>query len=567
MYIGGDDMKGYQLKITLKETTPPIWRRILIPADYSFEMLHDTIQTIFGWQDHHDYDFLITKKRIRIIDSEELDQYDSDSNKLITCDHNLATHLEEGLSFIYTYDYDDHWRHAIVVEKEMEMEENYPILLKWKGDNLAEDCGDQDQYIRTKDILKDVTHPAYESIKKWIATQHIPFVEEYVKEQLRFINSYAYEEPILSQHIRKQLENTTESLQKELHNYTIKDIQTLILKTNKKRKFFCLNDLGIAINIQIYEDEAAFLQGVLQISDKMFFNLYANAFNLILSNNISPEVYAELQEAPCLLKKMRTGYLPSNIADNEAKQVIFDCECLILMLKKANSQHLVNTHKDDIMVATRHVDGSMEVTYENTKLYPSTTVIHLSEAQCSKMLLMPKSSHNLRIDLLTKPSNSHYINQEMDVFLVMEHDDFECCENLHRSSLISFEMMNKEVVEIVYALLEKHGRVKRIFVNNENMHIMLEGLCEDLHIPLVIEDFVTNVQLSLEKEASVEEDEVFEQLVNMKDEVLDVLINQFDEDNLEKLNALMDQVLDDHSQYEDEALDFRLPKRKKHFDA
>lgn len=52
-------MKGYQLKITLKGTSPPVWRRIWIPADMTFRNLHEAIQYLFGWMDYHLYDFEI----------------------------------------------------------------------------------------------------------------------------------------------------------------------------------------------------------------------------------------------------------------------------------------------------------------------------------------------------------------------------------------------------------------------------------------------------------------------------------------------------------------------------
>lgn len=42
-------MKGYQLKITLKGTSPPVWRRIWIPAGMTFRNLHEAIQYLFGW--------------------------------------------------------------------------------------------------------------------------------------------------------------------------------------------------------------------------------------------------------------------------------------------------------------------------------------------------------------------------------------------------------------------------------------------------------------------------------------------------------------------------------------
>ena len=41
-------MTGYQLKITIEGSHPPIWRRILIPAGISFEDLDRIIEEIFG---------------------------------------------------------------------------------------------------------------------------------------------------------------------------------------------------------------------------------------------------------------------------------------------------------------------------------------------------------------------------------------------------------------------------------------------------------------------------------------------------------------------------------------
>jgi hypothetical protein len=38
----------YQIKVTLLGTDPPIWRRLLIPADLTLEQLHDVLQAGHG---------------------------------------------------------------------------------------------------------------------------------------------------------------------------------------------------------------------------------------------------------------------------------------------------------------------------------------------------------------------------------------------------------------------------------------------------------------------------------------------------------------------------------------
>ncbi len=42
-----------QFKVTLAEVEPPVWRRIEVPADYSFWDLHVAIQDAMGWLDYH----------------------------------------------------------------------------------------------------------------------------------------------------------------------------------------------------------------------------------------------------------------------------------------------------------------------------------------------------------------------------------------------------------------------------------------------------------------------------------------------------------------------------------
>jgi hypothetical protein len=38
-----------QLKVTLTEVEPPVWRRLLVPADVTLAKLHDALQDAMGW--------------------------------------------------------------------------------------------------------------------------------------------------------------------------------------------------------------------------------------------------------------------------------------------------------------------------------------------------------------------------------------------------------------------------------------------------------------------------------------------------------------------------------------
>ena len=49
----------YQLRITLRDSEPLIWRRLLVASDTTLVRLHSAIQAVMGWLDYHLHAFQV----------------------------------------------------------------------------------------------------------------------------------------------------------------------------------------------------------------------------------------------------------------------------------------------------------------------------------------------------------------------------------------------------------------------------------------------------------------------------------------------------------------------------
>jgi hypothetical protein len=153
----------YQLKVTLADVRPPVWRRIQVPADVTLGKLHRILQTAMGWTDSHLHRFEAGGVSYGVPDL-ELDFRSERSAKL----RDVAP--GEKAKFRYEYDFGDGWMHQLVVEKVLPAEpgRKYPACLQGKRACPPEDCGGPWGYEELLDTLKNPEHPDHEEMKDWV---------------------------------------------------------------------------------------------------------------------------------------------------------------------------------------------------------------------------------------------------------------------------------------------------------------------------------------------------------------------------------------------------------------
>lgn len=105
--------RPFQLKVTLRETKPPIWRRILVDGSDTLDRVHEVIQAAFGWWGYHLHEFEVGRARYGVPDpDDDWGEPTRDERRTL-----LDAIADEGTSFRYMYDFGDGWDHRVVVEK------------------------------------------------------------------------------------------------------------------------------------------------------------------------------------------------------------------------------------------------------------------------------------------------------------------------------------------------------------------------------------------------------------------------------------------------------------------
>jgi hypothetical protein len=157
------------LKVTLRNTKPPIWRRIVMPGTMNLYDLHTAIQVTMGWEDSHLHAFDVGGR-----------QYGDPATTDDVADEASLTLnglVKSGISrFRYSYDFGDDWEHDVLIEKAPAANSAtaYPACVAGKRSCPPEDCGGPWGYEQLLTILADPGHKQYEEQREWIGEDFDP---------------------------------------------------------------------------------------------------------------------------------------------------------------------------------------------------------------------------------------------------------------------------------------------------------------------------------------------------------------------------------------------------------
>jgi hypothetical protein len=158
----------HKVKITLRGSRPPIWRRLEMCSSTTLEHLHRIIQEAFGWEGYHLWVFQTPTGEYGVADR-ELGHRSAASAKL------QAVAPRAGDRIRYTYDFGDDWEHDLFVEEVLPAEPGvaYPRCLTGRRACPPEDCGGIWGYQELLEILTDPGHPEHRNRLEWLGLSSV----------------------------------------------------------------------------------------------------------------------------------------------------------------------------------------------------------------------------------------------------------------------------------------------------------------------------------------------------------------------------------------------------------
>jgi hypothetical protein len=159
----------YQFRIALRDSRPPIWRRIQV-KNCTLDKLHEHIQTAMGWTNSHLHHFRIGGQLygdplLMQENFEDMGYKDSTTTKI------SQIVLKDGRRFRFRYEYDfgDCWDHDVLFEGFLRAEprRKYPLCLEGERACPPEDVGGTWGYQEFLEAITDPEHEDHDGLLEW----------------------------------------------------------------------------------------------------------------------------------------------------------------------------------------------------------------------------------------------------------------------------------------------------------------------------------------------------------------------------------------------------------------
>ena len=154
-----------QLRVSLDEFEPVVWRRVLVPDSISLIKIHKIIQELMLWWDYHLHLFTIKGVEFGQPELDDFGDFEGRNERGVR----LTTHLQVGDSFSYSYDFGDNWQLTVEVERAFAVRFALRHAVCIGGEHAAppEDVGGIGGFSQFLEAIGDPTDDEHDSYVEW----------------------------------------------------------------------------------------------------------------------------------------------------------------------------------------------------------------------------------------------------------------------------------------------------------------------------------------------------------------------------------------------------------------
>jgi hypothetical protein len=155
-----------QIRVSLDDVEPEVWRRIIVPADWTLTELHLTIQAAFNWHSYHLHEFHIGDLRYG---DHAGDPDDDLFGVLDESKVRLRDFAPENRRISYVYDFGDDWVHSVKIEAWLFLDPAPKLASCSEGGAATppEDVGGAPGYQYFLEVMRSPKHPEHKEIRRW----------------------------------------------------------------------------------------------------------------------------------------------------------------------------------------------------------------------------------------------------------------------------------------------------------------------------------------------------------------------------------------------------------------
>jgi hypothetical protein len=161
----------HEMRVTLLDVTPSVWRQIRVPSALPLSTVHAVIQIAFGWEDRHLHEWRIGDATYGFSDEDSWGEDLADESFAV-----LGEVAPIDSMLHYDYDFGDGWEHLVEVTAVLPYAGQVVPVACLGGARACppEDCGGPFGYEHLLDALRDPDDAEHEEVVEWLGDHFDP---------------------------------------------------------------------------------------------------------------------------------------------------------------------------------------------------------------------------------------------------------------------------------------------------------------------------------------------------------------------------------------------------------